>query len=485
MQAEVEVALPGRQWSISAAARAGAGWRHELRQWLRPYLAVLPRRTHRHWMPRYLEGLLGPSARKSMEPIARLVAAGHYDQLHHFLTTTAWDATRLEEVLLREANRRLGGADAVLIVDDTTLLKQGHHSVGVAHQYSGAAGKVTNCQTLVSLTLARGEVPLPIALRLFLPAEWTANARRCRAAGVPVPERVHKEKWRLALEEIDRAQAAGVTFGLVDSDAAYGSCVEFRKGLSERGLAWAVGIRPQSLVYPATVRLSQRTPTGRRARHPHPRTPPIPITALGRTLPWRRVNWRAGTKGQLVAAFTAARVRVADGPPLGSRRYGPGEEVWLVGERRADGTEHWYLSNLAATARLRTLVQAIKARWVCEQAHQQLKEELGLDHFEGRSWTGLRHHGVLTLLAFAFLQQRRLRAHASELERLNEIPGGMHPSGEKKRRAASRAASRAAAANAPGRTARHPLRDARQAVRTPTHPALTPEARFTSQSVTT
>lgn len=441
--------------SLADAARAGADWRRELRQWLRPYLAALPRRTQRHWAPRYIEGLLGPSPRKSMEPIAALVAGGAYDQLHHFLTTTAWDPAPLGAVLLRQAQRWVGGPDAVAIIDDTTLLKQGHHSVGVARQYSGAAGKVTNCQTLVSLTLARGEVPLPLALELFLPAEWTADPRRCARAGVPKAERRHREKWQRALAMLDRARAAGVTFGLVAADAAYGSGAAFRQGLSARGLLWAVGISAQHLVYPAAVRESWRTPTGRRARTPHPLTAPRAIADVAAGLRWRWVEWRSGTKGPLLGQFAAVRVRVADGPALGSRYRGPGEAVWLVAERRADERECYYVSNLPATARLVDLVRAIKMRWACEQAHQQLKEELGLDHFEGRSWAGLQHHVLLTLLAFAFLQQRRLRELAP-------------PEGGKKTRHA-RAGARRPAGPEPARgAARAPRRDAGRLV--PLHP---------------
>lgn len=142
-------------------------WQADLEHWLEPFVAALPRVTQRKWAPLYLEGLLVGTERKSVQPIARAVAADEYDQLHHFLTTTAWDAGPLKTVLVHEAVQLVGGQDAVLIVDDTTLLKKGTHSVGVGHQYSGQVGKLTNCQTLVSLTLARGEVPVPIALRLF------------------------------------------------------------------------------------------------------------------------------------------------------------------------------------------------------------------------------------------------------------------------------------------------------------------------------
>jgi SRSO17 transposase len=391
---------------------AWSDWQADLRTWLEPFVTALPRVTQRKWAPLYLEGLLGATERKSIEPIARAVATGDYDQLHHFLTTTAWDAAPLLAVLVHEAVRLVGGPDAALIVDDTTLLKKGSHSVGVGQQYSGQAGKLTNCQTLVSLTLARGEVPVPIALRLFLPEAWAGDRKRCREVGVPPEHCVHKEKWQLALEEIDRVIAAGAevgrAFGIVLADAAYGSCAAFRTGLSVRGLRWAVGVRTNVQLYRADVRLTYRRKGGGRRRQPKPLSAPQLLPVVARTLAWRRLTWRTGTKGPLRAQFAAMRVRVGDGPALMNGWKVPGPEVWLVGERRHDGREQFYLTNLPARATLRELAQMIKARWSCEQAHQQLKEELGLDHFEGRSWTGLQHHTLLTMLAYAFLQHHRL-----------------------------------------------------------------------------
>ena len=390
----------------------GAGalaWQAAFAQWVEPFLAALPRCTHRKWAPKYVEGLLGPGERKSIERLADQVAVGDYDQLHHFLATTAWDPAPLLRVLADQAQAIVGGADAVLIVDDTTLLKKGTHSVGVGRQYSGAIGTVTNCQTLVSLTLARHEVPVPIALRLFLPAAWASDPRRCAAAGVPSPECGYKPKWQLALEELDRVQRAGVMFGRVLADADYGKIPAFRHALSARGLTWAVGIPMTLQVYPAAVRLTWKRQRGGRRKRPRPLTPPQRVRAFAAVaLDWHAVTWRRGTKGPLRGQFAATRVRIGDGPTLPTGWKVPGEALWLVGERRAGGVERYYLTNLSATATLAELAAAIKARWVCEQAHQQMKEELGLDHFEGRSWAGLHHHVLLTMIAFAFLQHYRL-----------------------------------------------------------------------------
>jgi len=317
-----------------------------------------------------------------------------YDRLHHFVGSGVWDEAPLETVLLAEADRLVGGDDAWLIIDDTALPKKGRHSVGVAPQYASALGKNANCQTLVSVTLASREVPVMVGLRLFLPESWTSDAARLDRAGVPEELRPYRTKPEIALTEIDRVRAAGVRFGCVLADAGYGLSAPFRQGLSERGLAWAVGIPFKQKVYHADV--SMVFPVANRGR---PRKNAIPdITSVSaqamlEMAPWRKVSWRRGTKGKLSARFAAVRVRVADGPPqrihdMGAQHL-PGEEVWLVGEHRSTGERKYYLSNLPAHTPIKQLAGAIKARWVCEQAHQQLKEELGLDHFEGRSWKGL------------------------------------------------------------------------------------------------
>ena len=278
-------------------------------------------------------------------------------------------------------------------------------------------GKNASCQTLVSLTLASGEVPVPIALRLFLPEGWTADSARLERAGVPPEQHMFRSKPEIALEEIDRVQAAGVRFNCVLADAGYGRSAPFRQALSERSLRWAVGIPAKQKVYPADVEMIFPLAGRGRPRKRHiPDQLSRPAEAALTEADWQTVSWRQGTKGRLTARFAALRVRVADGPPQRIRDMGaqhlPGEEVWVVGEQRSSGERKYYLSNLPADADLRTLASAIKARWSCEQAHQQLKEEL--DHFEGRSWTGLHRHALLTMIAFAFLQQRRLKQAGRE-----------------------------------------------------------------------
>src|SRR5215218_3461359 len=381
------------------------GWEGELERWLAPFLAALNREAQRRWAPVYLKGLLLPGERKSVEPLAARVAPGDTEQLHHFISGSPWATGPLEAVLTTQADRLVGGPDTVLVIDDTALPKQGRHSVGVARQYCGALGKRANCQVLVSLTLARGEVPVPVGLRLFLPEAWANDPERCARAGVPGERRGPLAKTEIALEEIDRVLAAGVRFGRVVADAGYGISAAFRRGLSERELSWAVGVPKVQNVYPAAVGLLwPAARTGRPRKHPVPSERPVPAEAMLAGAGWRRISWRRGTKGPLAAEFAALRVRPAEGAQLRNGRHLPGDEVWLVGEHRASGERKYYLADLPADAPLEELAALIKARWVCEQAHQQLKEELGLGHFEGRSWTGLHRHALMACVAFAYLQ---------------------------------------------------------------------------------
>lgn len=400
-----------------------AGWQDDLERWLEPYLRSLGNKTRRRMCPAYIAGLIGPGDRKSIQPMAARVDALSYDRLHHFIRAGVWDSAPLETTLWSQADALVGGAKAWLIIDDTALPKKGKASVGVAPQYATALGKNANCQTLVSMTLASGEVPLMLSLRLFLPESWTSDAARMTRAGVPEPFQSYRTKPEIAIEEIDRAIAAGVRFGCVLADAGYGLSAPFRQALSARDLCWAVGIPRHQKVYPANVQLI--FPVANRGRPRVRHVPDVKSRAAHAMLEdakWRQVSWRRGTKGRLAARFAAMRVRIADGAPqrIGSAgaQHMPGEEAWLVGEHRSNGERKYYLSNLPADTPIRDLAGAIKARWICEQAHQQLKEELGLDHFEGRSWTGLHRHTLMTMMAYAFLQTRRLAQAGRKKKRL-------------------------------------------------------------------
>lgn len=390
-----------------------ADWNAALTDWLKPFVEKLGHKKRRQMCPLYVAGLIGSGERKSIAPMAARIAPDGYDRLHHFISDGIWDLEPIEAELAWQADKLIGGSDAYLVIDDTSLPKKGEHSVGVAPQYASMLGKRANCQTLVSLTLARDEVPIAVGLRLFLPESWTSDPLRMATAGVPEAFRRPRSKPEIALEEIDRLTAAGVRFGAVLADAGYGLSAPFRQGLSARGRAWAVGVPKHQKVYPANVSLI--FPVAARGR---PRKNQIPdqLSVAAETIlakaKWKKISWRRGIKGPLSARFAALRIRIADGPPQRildkGQQHLPGEEAWLVGEWRSSGERKYYLSNLPADANLKRLAAALKARWVCEQAHQQMKEELGLDHFEGRSWQGLHRHALMTMIAYAFLQHQRL-----------------------------------------------------------------------------
>ncbi|MGF7178362.1 SRSO17 transposase [Azospirillum doebereinerae] len=345
-------------------------WQSELNVWAQPFLERLAHPSQQHWAEVYLWGLLGPGDRKSVEAMASRVAPGATQQLHHFLSTSSWDPGPLETMLVEQAQRLVGGADTVLCVDDTALVKKGEHSVGVAPQYCGQLGKKANCQALVSLTLARREVPVCIGLRLYLPDIWVQDAGRRLQARIPLHMSGHP-KWRLALDEIDRVRAAGAVFGCVTADAEYGKAADFRAGLAERGLTYAVGVGPTQKVYPADVRLEEAPDraTGRPTKHPAPSVDSRSIADTIAALPeaaFRRLSWRQGTKGPLQADFAAVRVRVGDGPLMSKNRHLPGSAAWLVCERRLSGERKYYLTSHAEATTLEHLAAAIKARWVGE-----------------------------------------------------------------------------------------------------------------------
>lgn len=343
------------------------------------------RRAQRAAASRYLDGLFGDSERKSMQAMhGRLSDPASYQALQHFVTHAPWEAERVWTRLRAVVPVRTG----ILAVDDTGLPKQGRQSVGVQRQYCGALGKIGNCQVAVSTVLVGEGVPWPLTFELYLPQIWAADAERRTRAGIP--ERLRfREKWRIALSHVRRVVKAGFTITAVVADADYGSTAAFRRGLEQLGLRYGVAIRGCVTVWTAGARR------------------PLPVNALVAAVPedaWQRIAWATGTKGPLAARFVAWRVR-----PAKSRG-----ERWLLCERTEATDEHkYYLLNLDATASLVELVTVARSRWPIEQQYRELKDDLGLDHFEGRSYRGWTHHTVLTALAFTFLQCERQRDAAA------------------------------------------------------------------------
>ena len=340
------------------------------------------RQPQRAAASQYLDALFNDSERKSMQAMhGRLSDPVSYQALQHFITDAPWEAEPLWARLRDVVPVRTG----ILALDDTSFPKQGKHSVGVKRQYCGALGKVANCQVAVSTVLLDDQLAWPLSFELYLPKEWVADATR--RAKARIPERVRfREKWRIALTHIQRVLKAGFQLTAVVADADYGSTAAFRRGLERLGLRYGVAIR---------WFLTMWTPGAHRAQT---------AAAIASHIPesdWHRVAWGDGTKGKLAARFAALRVR-----PAKSRG-----ERWLLCERSlVDDERKYYLLNLDVAATLRELVTVVRSRWPIEQQYRELKDELGIDHFEGRSYRGWTHHTVLTAIAFTFLQFERLRA---------------------------------------------------------------------------
>lgn len=387
-------------------------WREEFERWMEPFKSHMGHVARRRGLPLVAQGLIGRSERKNVTRMAGDIAPGCESSLHHFLCTSNWDHQPLLKELAVRANEMLGGEDANLIVDDTAIVKKGKHSAGVGHQYCGELGKKANCQSLVTLTLARRQTPVCIGMALFLPESWNDDLERRRASKIPKTMR-HLPKWKIALNEIRRVMEAGVRFGDVLADAGYGVCSEFRRGLDELGCLWTVGVLPTVNVYPVDVEVippSGEARLGRPQKHGTPSVQAVSaekfIISVG-SKAWSIVRWRKGTRGVLAGRFATARVRIADGSGISRGQRLPGREAWLVAEERGD-EYRYYLSNRSAKTSRLDLIRSVKARWACEQVHEQMKQELGLNHFEGRSLPGLNHHVTIALICYAFLQHLRL-----------------------------------------------------------------------------
>lgn len=366
-------------------------------------------------MAHYITGLLLDGERKSIEPIAaRLVDRSDQIQamrqrLQQCVVVSPWDSAELFARIARMLDRELPEVTA-LVVDDTGFPKKGRYSVGVARQYSGTLGRTDNCQIATSLHLAGERGSGCIGMRLYVPESWTTDRTRCRAAGVPDTVSF-APKWQHALALLDAALAAGVRRHVVLGDAAFGEVTAFREALTARGLSYVLRAPGTLVVWPPGTRFAvppRRGATGRPRSTPRPVSTATPLTlaALAATLRHRRVTWREGSRGQQASRFAAIRVHLAHRHAEG---VGPGPEVWVLSEwpRDEPAPTKYYLSSLPATTSLRTLVRFGKLRWRIERDYQELKGEIGLDHFEGRTWTGFHHHVALCAAAHAFLALRR------------------------------------------------------------------------------
>jgi SRSO17 transposase len=402
----------------------------------------------------YCTGLILPGERKSIEPIAarvepRRVPAAH-QSLHHFVAKAEWSEEALLAVVRAEVLPELErhGPIRAWIIDDTSFPKKGRHSVGVTRQYCGQRGKQDNCQIAVTLSVANAHASLPVAYRLYLPEVWATDPERRAKAGVP-DEVVFQTKPEIALDHIRSALAAGVAHGVVLADAGYGVDTAFCTALTELGLAYTVGIPSSTSLWPpGSAPLPPKSWSGRgrpptRVRR-NPDHRPLSALALAKQLPaqaWQDVTWREGTNAPLTSRFAAVRVRPAHRDHL---RHEPRPEEWFLvewpaGER--EPTKYW-LSSLPPDTALTELVDGAKLRWRIERDYQDLKQEIGLGHYEGRGWRGFHHHAALCMAAYGFLVCERGRIPPSGAETpilpAPSLPNGYRPRGASRQTGAPR-----------------------------------------------
>jgi len=379
-----------------------------LTRWLDQFKDCFGHRAQHVSLRQYVDGLLGDSARKSMSAmLARVSDPTSYQAFQHFVTHAPWDA----EVVWRRLRAVTPERTGVLILDETSFPKSGPHSVGVARQYCGALGKVANCQVAVTAALWTGHRAWPMGALLYVPDEWLSDPPRRAAARIPLSV-TFQEKWRLALTLVRRTRAAGVTLTAVVADAEYGDNRTVRQTLHRLALPYALGISPTLTVFRGTPRLrvDRTQPKPRNRREGWPDQEPVSVRTLSDALrprAWRRVSWRNGTNPVWEADFAALRVTPAT--DWRQRRLAP--EIWLLCERGLGpaGRRRHYFVSLPASASLKQLVRLAHHRWAIEQHYQDFKTELGLDHFEGRTYPGWQHHMVISAVAYAFLQTERMR----------------------------------------------------------------------------
>lgn len=370
----------------------------------------------------YCTGLLLPGERKSIEPMAARLAPNNirrmHQSLHHLVADAPWDDEGMLTQVRREVlpSMQKQGPIVAWIVDDTGFPKQGKHSVGVARQYCGQIGKHDNCQAAVSLSIATWSSSLPVAWRLYLPEVWCQEGERRRRAGVP-EEIAFQSKPEIALEQIRKAVEREVPVGVVLADAAYGNNTQFRGSITEAGLQYAVGITSSTTVWkpgeeplPPPARMPGRGGTPKRLQR-NADHQPVSVKELALGLPaavWKSVAWRQGSAGTLRERFAAVRVRPAH---RDYKRTEPHPVEWLLIEwpkGESEPTKYW-LSTLPEKTSLKALVKMAKHRWIVERDYEELKQELGLGHYEGRSWRGFHHHATLCIAAYGFLVSERNR----------------------------------------------------------------------------
>jgi SRSO17 transposase len=404
-----------------------------LREYATLFADEFPQSKPARWAGVYLQGLLLDGERKSIEPLSGrvtlpegLTSQDPEQALQQFVNQSPWDQHTVLRRYRAHLAQTFASPEGLFLFDDVSFPKQGTHSVGVQRQYCGALGKKANCQVAVSVHYVSPHGHYPLDVQLYLPDSWLADTKGLNKAGVPKDQRRERTKPEIALELLDRVRAEGLPGRAVVADAGYGVSGAFREGLGARGLDYIVGVTGELVVFTQEPQWVRPAPPSRgrprtRSRLAPGNAQPVPLSAVAAQVPRRKVTWREGTKGKLSGRF--AWVRVWPGHGWATGACAGAAPVWLLIEEQGDGTLKYALSNLpVGTSRL-AAVRLWKSRWPVEQGYQQMKEELGVDHFEGRSWRGFHHHVALVLLAYGFLLLERHRAQSARDTRVKK---GVH-----------------------------------------------------------
>jgi SRSO17 transposase len=433
-------------WEGGVDLQDGRGTQDRFRAYAADLASVLGHADRVRPFEAYCVGLLSAEGRKSVEPLAAVTApertAAQHQSLLHLVAQAPWSdhavLRRVRERVLPTITRE--GPVQALIIDDTGFPKKGKHSVGVTRQYCGQLGKQDNCQVAVSLSVATHQGSLPIAYRLYLPKDWAEDPLRRSAAGVPEEIRF-QTKPEIALGLLRQALLEDVPAAVVLMDPAYGNDGKLRAGISELGVPYAAGVLPSTTVWrPGEAPLPPlpRSGRGRPARRLQRDAAHQPVSAKTLALEldagaWQTITWREGSNTALTSRFARWRVRAARGD---SRRSEPAAEEWLLiewpeGEAEPD---HYWLSTLPADISLERLVDQTKLRWRIERDYLELKQEVGLGHYEGRGWRGFHHHATLCIAAYGFLVSERETIPPSGPARVwtgmqPAVPAGYRPGG--------------------------------------------------------
>lgn len=391
----------------------------ELTKYLEDLCSVLGHKNRHDPFQGYCKGLMLSIERKSVEPLAAHIdpnnVRSRHQSLHHFVADAPWSDTKLLDRVTHKVLEAAGDVEQWhWIIDDTGMPKKGTHSVGVSHQYCGQLGKQANCQVAVSVSMATQTMSLPIDYRLYLPKSWTDEPERCAQVGVPEGTGF-QTKQQIALQQLTHCCERELPRGIVAADAAYGHDLNFRDGVEALGLDYVLSVQSTTLVWPPGSKPRKpgqykgvgRKPTRQRISKGEE---PQQIEQLALSLDenqWRRVTWAEGSSGKLHSQFAFARVRVAPKNHLSKPLR---EEQWLIMEwpQGAEKPTKYWLSNLAASSTKQQLVKSAKVRWRIERDYQEMKQELGLNQYEGRNWRGFHHHASLCIAAYGFLVIQRL-----------------------------------------------------------------------------